>query len=47
MNDIYFMNVALNEAKKAYRHGEVPIGAVIVKNNKILSKGYNLKEKKT
>ena len=46
MDDIYYMNIALKEAKKAYKHGEVPIGAVIVKNNKIIAKGYNLKEKK-
>ena len=46
MNDIYYMKIALKEAEKAYKHGEVPIGAVIVKNNKIIGKGYNLKEKK-
>ena len=36
---------ALKEAKKAYKKGEVPIGAVIVKNNKIISRAYNQKEK--
>lgn len=46
MNDIYYMNMALKEANKAYKHGEVPIGAVIVKNGKVIGKGYNLKEKK-
>lgn len=46
MNDIDYMKAALKEANKAYKHGEVPIGAVIVKNNKIIAKGYNLKERK-
>ena len=46
MNDIYFMNEALKEANKAYNCGEVPIGAVIVKDNKIIARGYNLKETK-
>lgn len=41
-----FMQSALKEAKKAYNKGEVPVGAVIVKENKIISKGYNLKETK-
>jgi len=44
--NIYYMNIALKEAEKAYKKGEVPIGAVIVKNDKIIAKGYNLKEKK-
>lgn len=40
-----FMNEALKLAQKAYKKGEVPVGAVIVKGGKILSKGYNRKEK--
>lgn len=43
MNDIYFMKLALKEAKKAYRKDEVPIGVVIVKNNRVISKAYNKK----
>jgi len=43
-NDIYFMKLALKEANKAYKKGEIPIGAVIVKNGKIISKAHNLKE---
>ena len=39
---IFFMKQALKEAEKAYRKGEVPIGAVIVKDGKIISRGYNL-----
>lgn len=38
------MRMAIKEAKKAREKGEVPVGAVIVKNGKIISKGYNLRE---
>ena len=41
----YYMNIALKEAKKALKYDEVPVGAIIVKNNKIISKAYNKKEK--
>lgn len=41
-----YMNIALMEARKSFRLGEVPIGCVIVKNNKIISKAHNIKEKK-
>ena len=34
-----YMNIALEEAKKAYLKGEVPIGAVIVKDGEIIEKG--------
>ena len=40
-----FMKEALKEAKKAYLKGEVPVGAVIVYNDKIIARGHNLKEK--
>ena len=40
-----FMIEALKEAKKAYKKNEVPIGAVIVKNDKIIARAYNKKEK--
>lgn len=43
---IFFMKQALKEAEKAYNKGEVPVGAVIVKEGRIISKGYNLKETK-
>ena len=46
MNDIYFMKEALKEANKAFNCGEVPIGAVIVKDNKVIARAYNLKESK-
>lgn len=40
-----FMNVAYEEAMKAYSNNEVPVGAVIVKNNIIVAKAHNLKIK--
>ena len=40
------MKEALKEAKKAYDKLEVPVGCVIVKDNKILAKAHNLKEMK-
>ena len=39
-----FMKLALKEAKKAYDKGEVPVGAVIVKNGEVISRAHNLKE---
>ena len=44
MNE-YYMNIAIKEAKKAYKSEEIPVGAVIVKNNKVIAKAYNKKEK--
>ena len=41
-----FMKEALKEAKKAYEKLEVPVGAVIVKDGKIIARGHNLKETK-
>lgn len=41
-----YMREALNEAKKAYLLDEVPVGAVIVKNNKIIARAHNEKENK-
>ena len=40
-----YMKIALKEAFKAYKAGDVPVGAVIVKNNKIIAKAHNTKEK--
>ncbi len=42
----FFMKEAIKEAKKAYSKDEVPIGAVIVKDGKIIARGHNLKETK-
>lgn len=42
--DEYFMQLALDEAYKAYSTDEVPVGAIIVKGNKVISAGYNMRE---
>jgi tRNA(adenine34) deaminase len=44
-SDEYYMKLALKEAQKALDEGEVPIGAIIVSNQKIIGKGHNLIEK--
>ena len=41
-----YMNLALQEALKAYKKDEVPVGAIIVKGGKIIAKAHNLKEKR-
>lgn len=43
----YYMNQALKEAEKAYQKLEVPVGAVIVKDGKIIARAHNQKETKT
>jgi len=43
-SDIYFMNEALKEARKAYDADEVPVGVVIVAENKIIARAHNLTE---
>lgn len=43
-DDSYFMKRALQEAETAYEKGEIPIGAVIVANNKIIARAHNLTE---
>ncbi len=42
--DDYFMRMALHEAEKALEKDEVPIGCVIVSNNRIIAKSHNLTE---
>lgn len=39
-----FMDLAIEEAKKAEEKGEIPVGAVIVKDGVVLAKAHNLKE---
>lgn len=39
-----FMNLALEQAHLAYALGEVPVGAVIVKDNRVIAAAYNLRE---
>ena len=40
-----FMKEALKEAKKAYNKLEIPVGAVIVKDGKIIARAHNIKKK--
>ncbi len=42
--DEYFMKEALKEAQRAYDQDEVPVGAVIVWNNRIIARAHNLTE---
>jgi len=44
MTDKDYMNLAIDEAKKAGQIGEVPIGAVLVHNNEVVASAYNLRE---
>lgn len=41
----YFMRKALAEASKSLKSGDVPVGAIVVYNGKIIGKGYNRVEK--
>src|SRR5215213_10507078 len=45
MTDEDFMKQALAQAQKAFQEDEVPVGAVIVMNNRIIARGYNHVEK--
>ena len=47
MTDEHYMRQALKEAQKAFDEGEVPVGAVIVMNERIIARGYNQVEKLT
>lgn len=40
-DDEYFMKRALAEAEQAFREGEIPVGAVVVCQNKIIARAYN------
>ncbi len=42
--DEYFMKKALQEAEIAYEKGEIPVGAVIVVDNKVIARSHNLTE---
>ena len=44
-NHEYFMKIALQEASMAYDEGEIPVGAVIVCNNRIIAKAHNQTER--
>lgn len=47
MNENKFINIALKQAQKAFKLGEVPVGAVITKNNEIISQAHNLIKSKS
>ena len=42
--DEYFMNLALNNAKLSELKGEVPVGAIIVKDGEVIANGFNQRE---
>ncbi len=44
-NDTYFMQQAIIEARKAFDAGEVPVGAVIVSEGRIIARGFNQTER--
>jgi tRNA(adenine34) deaminase len=44
LDDTYFMKKALQEAEAAYEKGEIPVGAVIVVNDRIIARAHNLTE---
>jgi len=43
-SDEHFMREAMKEAQKAFDKGEIPVGAVVVSNNQIISRAYNQTE---
>lgn len=45
MNKIDYMTLAIKEAGKCKKYGDVPVGAVIVKDGKVIAKAYNKREK--
>jgi tRNA(adenine34) deaminase len=45
MDDEYYMQQALKEARKAYEEDEVPIGAIVVLNDRIIGRGHNQTER--
>jgi len=46
-DDAYFMKKALQEAEAAFEKGEIPVGAVIVTQDRIIARTHNLTEKLT
>jgi tRNA(adenine34) deaminase len=45
MGEEHFMKLALREAENAFSEGEVPVGAIVVINNRVISRGHNMVEK--
>ncbi len=44
MDDLTWMRLALDEARRATEHGDVPIGAVVVRNGEVLARAHNRRE---
>jgi tRNA(adenine34) deaminase len=44
LDDVYFMKLALEEARQASRRNEVPVGAIVVSQQQVIGKGHNLTE---
>jgi tRNA(adenine34) deaminase len=45
LDDVYFMRAALQEAHKAYEEDEIPVGAVVVCNQRIIARSHNMTER--
>jgi len=45
MTDEYFMMLALKEAKKAFEEDEIPVGAVVVMQDRVIARGHNMTER--
>ncbi len=45
LSDEYFMREALKEAKRAFDADEIPVGAIVVCNNRIIARAHNLTER--
>jgi tRNA(adenine34) deaminase len=45
LSDDYFMREALKEAKRAFDADEIPVGAIVVCNNRIIARAHNLTER--
>jgi tRNA(adenine34) deaminase len=43
--DEYYMKLALGEARMAFEEDEVPVGAVVVMNDRVIARGHNMMEK--
>lgn len=43
-DDTYYMRIALQEAEDAYAENEIPVGAVVVLDGRVIAKGHNLTE---
>lgn len=44
LGDEHFMKLALQEAEQAFERGEIPVGAIVVAQGKVIARGHNLTE---